>query len=202
MRSFSIAAAVGLLSLLILPSISCAANSDDDGCRSMSGSAKLKYGACSRVIASGRYAGADLAWAYYERGIASNVRGNDDLAVADLSEAIRLRSNYADAYASRCWTTAPKRPDALGDCDRAIELRPNDPELLLMRGQVNWRLNRLAEAKADFTAAIVADSNFASAYWERAEINRLLGDSSAADADIAAAKKMHDHRHYSVLRAD
>jgi tetratricopeptide (TPR) repeat protein len=64
-------------------------------------SADQRINGCSSIIESGRQIGRNLAVAYYSRGLAYYDKDDDDRAIADYSEAIRLDPKYAQAYSSR-----------------------------------------------------------------------------------------------------
>jgi tetratricopeptide (TPR) repeat protein len=60
-----------------------------------------QIGGCTEAIQSGKYAGAGLVPAYYNRGNAYKAKGDFDRAIADYSEEIRLDPKYALAYNNR-----------------------------------------------------------------------------------------------------
>jgi tetratricopeptide (TPR) repeat protein len=62
---------------------------------------------CTKVISSGKYAGTERAWAYYNRGNAYRAKGEIDRAIADYDEAIRLDPDDPDSYNQRCWDPKP-----------------------------------------------------------------------------------------------
>ena len=68
------------------------------------------------------------AEAYNNRGIAYQNKGDNDRAIADYSEAIRLNPKFADAFANRAWAYLSKKDadSAIADFTRAIELNPKD----------------------------------------------------------------------------
>ena len=47
--------------------------------------------ACTRAIKSGRWKGRNLAWAYSNRGLAYQRKGEHDRAIADYDKAIKLQ---------------------------------------------------------------------------------------------------------------
>jgi tetratricopeptide (TPR) repeat protein len=50
---------------------------------------------CSSIIQSGRESPRNLAVAYYSRGLAYYDKGDDDRAIAEFNEAIRLDPKFA-----------------------------------------------------------------------------------------------------------
>ena len=53
-------------------------------------SADQRINSCSSIIQSGRETGRNLAVVYYSRGLAYYDKGDDDRAIAEYNEAIRL----------------------------------------------------------------------------------------------------------------
>jgi tetratricopeptide (TPR) repeat protein len=51
--------------------------------------------ACTSVIASGKYSGKHATWAYNNRGVAYQAKGDNDRAIADYNQAIALDPKYA-----------------------------------------------------------------------------------------------------------
>lgn len=66
------------------------------------------------IIKSKREPRRNLAYAYYNRGLAYTRKGDDDRAIADFSTAIKLNSRDAAAYHTRGFSYSRK-----GDYDRA-----------------------------------------------------------------------------------
>jgi tetratricopeptide (TPR) repeat protein len=65
-------------------------------------------------------------------------------------------------------------PEALDDCDRALELNDSNARIYEQRGQVQVRLNDDAGALADYDAAIRLDRQSAVAYRGRAWVLMAL----------------------------
>jgi tetratricopeptide (TPR) repeat protein len=146
---------------------------------------------CTKVISSGKYAGTERAWAYYNRGNAYRAKGENDRAIADYDEAIRLDPDDPDSYNQRCWTRALADHDlqgALADCNESLRLRPNDGNTLNSRGLVQFKLGAFKEAIADYDAALEQTANDAESLFARGVAKVKLGDSAGGNADIAAAK--------------
>jgi len=61
----------------------------------------LKISGCTAVIQSGHETQQNLAIAFYNRGNAYVRKGQNDRAIQDYDQAIRLNPNFADAFYNR-----------------------------------------------------------------------------------------------------
>ena len=80
----------------------------------------LTINGCTVVIQSGKFTGNNLAIAFYDRGNAYGEKGDFDLAIADLDEAIRLDPNYTDAFNLRGLAKREKGDTAGAEADFAL----------------------------------------------------------------------------------
>src|SRR5687768_12814183 len=71
--------------------------------------------ACTRVIRAGKSTGRDLAMVYYGRGRSYRLMRDNDRAIADYNESIKLNSSYPHAFLGRGNAWKSKK-----DLDRAI----------------------------------------------------------------------------------
>jgi len=94
-------------------------------CKMASGGVAIA--ACSRAIVSGMLTGTDLASAFDRRGILYYAQQDNDSAITDFSEAIRLDPNYASALYARGLAKNEKgdRPSATADIAAAKAIDPN-----------------------------------------------------------------------------
>jgi tetratricopeptide (TPR) repeat protein len=60
--------------------------------------------ACTRIILRGESSVSDLAVAYSNRGLSRAKNGNNDIALADIEQAINLNPENATAYNNRAFT--------------------------------------------------------------------------------------------------
>ncbi len=75
-----------LAALFVLASTHVRAE-DADNCVKTSGDVRIT--ACTRAVESGRWQGTDLAWAYNNRGVVKQAKGDLDGAIADYNREPR-----------------------------------------------------------------------------------------------------------------
>ncbi|GBU21202.1 hypothetical protein R80B4_01091 [Fibrobacteres bacterium R8-0-B4] len=126
-----------------------------------------------------------IADAYYNRGDIHKERGDADSAVADYVEAYKIRataygnSGEFDKAVANCTEAIRLKPDsaelrcfrsnmhlknggfesAVADFTEAIRLKPNDAELLCLRGNMYLNNGNVESAVADFAEAIRLDAD-------------------------------------------
>ena len=126
---------------------------------------------------------------YYNRGIAKQVKGDLDGAIADYNRAIESSPRYAHAYTNRGRAKKVKGDldGALADYNRAIELDPDDVRAYSNRGFAKWTMGHLDDALADYDRAIERDPKYIDAYSGRGFFKRMKGDLDGALADYDRA---------------
>ena len=144
---------------------------------------------CSRIIEDIGDSNRNRRIAYDNRGIAWHTKGDNDRAIADYTEAIRLNPKDALAYDNRgtAWRDKGNRERALADYNIAIRLNLNNAAAFNNRGNL-WREkggNR--RAIADYNEAIRIDPNYAVAYCNRGKAWQASGDAAHAAADYTEA---------------
>ena len=113
-----------------------------------------------------------------------------DRAIADNDEAVRIQPDYTYAFDARCRYRALAKKQleqALSDCNRAAQLS-RATTAFKNRGIVYFRLERYADAIADFDEVLTRAPKAAEALFVRGLCKRRLGDTTAGDADVMAAK--------------
>jgi lipoprotein NlpI len=145
---------------------------------------------CTNAIRSGKYSGAHLAGAYYNRGIAY-YRGKGDLdrAIGDYDEAIRLDPSKAMYYNNRAiaYRAKGELDRAIADYDHAIRLDPKHVHAYHNRANIHFERGEFDLAIADYTAAIRLDPRYANAYRGRGDAYQTRGDLARAIADYSEA---------------
>jgi tetratricopeptide (TPR) repeat protein len=115
-------------------------------------------------------------------------RAIDDYTQALLTEPVERTVAYA--FIDRCWArflAGRDLQDALADCTKAQNLRPNDAWTLNARGFIYLKLGEFDRSIADFDAALV-NSKMAVSYYGRGLARRRAGDGQAADKDMELAR--------------
>ena len=110
--------------------------------------------------------------------------GNYDRAISEYSRAISLKSDYADAYASRGNAQRKKGElnRAIDDYTRALGFNGRYAEVYNYRGFVYAGKGDLSRAIADYTQAIRYKANYADAFFNRAH---AYGEQGSWDLSIA-----------------
>jgi tetratricopeptide (TPR) repeat protein len=181
---------VKLATTLVLLAISCCPAGADliDECRGRF-RPEFQLRACSEIIMSPSFGVDAKALAYQYRGDARSNAGAFEQAIADFSEAIRLRPNNAQAFAGRARVRFSVRnfSAALADYDEAIRMTPDVADLYVERGHVYLSLGRLDASIRDLTEAIRLDPRSASAFNNRGLALRRKGDFDGAMRDYSNA---------------
>lgn len=125
----------------------------------------------------------NLAWIYIQTD-----RADEGIALVD-----DLLANYPywsldrhDTLARRAQLQAEldNFDAAIADIDSALQTRPNDFNLHVVRGRINQRFEQNDQALRDYTNAVTFNPNFAPAYYYRGMLYLQLGNTNNARADF------------------
>lgn len=111
-------------------------------------------------------AACDTAACYYMRAKSYYHEGRYDRAIQDLTEAIHLKPDYAEAYVGRGYLFDKKgqKDRAIQDYSEAIRLKPDYAMAYNNRGNIYERTGQYDRAIQDFNEAIRLKPDYASAY--------------------------------------
>jgi len=144
---------------------------------------------CTAAIASGKWSGQGLAWAYNNRSFANYLRGDRDRAYADFDQAIQLDPKDAQAFNNRglAYYASNDLDRAIAEFNEAIRLDPKNAFAFNNRGGAYRDKNEYDRAIIDYSEAIrlqptfvVALNGRANAYKAKGDIDRALDDYSEA----------------------
>jgi tetratricopeptide (TPR) repeat protein len=126
---------------------------------------------------------------YFLQGKSKSEKGEYQAAFRDLSEAIKINPEYAEAYASRAQMRYNQGDfqGAIQDYDRAIDLNPNNSLAYNGRGLTKFLLEDTQGAIADYNQAISLDSKSTFPFNNRANAKAKLGDTKGAIQDYNRA---------------
>jgi tetratricopeptide (TPR) repeat protein len=110
------------------------------------------------------------AWTYTRRGMIWNEKGENDIAIGDFNEAIRLDPKFENAYNNRgyAWTEKKEYDKAIADFNEAIRLDPKSAIPYNNRGDAWEAKGEYDKAIADYNEAIRLDPKYAHPWDGRA----------------------------------
>ncbi|MEH2161560.1 MAG: tetratricopeptide repeat protein, partial [Nostoc sp.] len=119
---------------------------------------------------------------YINQGNACYNLGNNQAAIDNYNQAIRINPNFADIYNRRgaAHYTLGNNQAAIEDYNQAIRLNPNFAEAYNSRGVAHYKLGNNQAAIEDYNQAIRLNPNFAEAYNSRGVAHYKLGNNQAA----------------------
>ena len=122
---------------------------------------------------------------YNNRGMIWNEKGEQENAIADYSEAIRLDPKDASAFYNRgqAWSEEQEYGKAIADYSEAIRLDPKDMHAYKHRGGAWKATGQFDKAIADYDKAIRLNPKYAMAYlsrgnvwWAKKEYRKAISD--------------------------
>ncbi len=126
---------------------------------------------------------------FFYRNFADCLRGDSEGAIANLTEALRVRPEFAEAYCSRgnLYHAQGDNDRAIEDLSKAVQIDPYLAEAYRDRGIVYSDQGRYDQAIREFTNALRIDADFAEAYAYRGQAYFRRDDYDQAMADVNQA---------------
>lgn len=129
---------------------------------------------------------------YKQRGFYRMNHQDEVGALEDFNMAIK--DDFDDPenfyYRGLVYTRLKKWKEADADLTRALQLSPEDLNILLARGQARYRAAELVDALEDFTKLITMDGEHASGYFHRGITLHRLGRIAEACVELHKAEKL------------
>jgi len=145
--------------------------------------------ACTRAINSGA---GQPSINYNNRGFAYRRKGENDRAIADYNEALRLDPKYAIAYNNRglAYSEKGENDRAIADYNEALRLDPKYAIAYNNRGLAYFRKGENDRAIADYNEALRLNPKYAIASNNRGLAYRSKGENDRAIADYTEALRL------------
>ena len=101
----------------------------------------------------------DYADVYSSRGFVKARLGQYEGAIVDFNKALRLKPDFADAYAYRgrglAMLELGRYENAISDFDVVLRLNPDSVEVYTVRGFAKWMsIGRISDARKDIQIAL------------------------------------------------
>lgn len=124
------------------------------------------------------------------RANAQAALGRRDKAIEDFELVSQLDARNVYALNALCWNRAVLGSHALAlrECDAALRLAPDDPDVLDSRAYAYFRAGRLDDAMRDYQSVLERNPRAAMSLWGRGAVRARRGDRQGAEADFAAAR--------------
>ncbi len=140
---------------------------------------------CSAVIKAGRDS---------NRGLAHRLKGDDERAIQDYNQAIKLNAKSATAYNNRgvAYDRKGEYDHAIQDYGQAVKLKPS-AEVYFNRGNAYLGKGQYDHAIDDYNQALRLEPDFAPAFDNRCWARAVVGILRPALADCSEALRLMPH---------
>jgi lipoprotein NlpI len=147
---------------------------------------------CTALIQSGQESPADLATAYFDRGIAHRDKKEYDLALQDLDQALKLKPEFSGALNTRgnVYADMGETDRAIADYNDAIRLDPNYALAYYNRGNAYGDKKEWDKANADYDQYVKLAPADPDGFNNRGHAYMMKGDFDRALEDFRAALKI------------
>jgi tetratricopeptide (TPR) repeat protein len=184
-------AGVAILSVIgVLLAGAAVAQTRDENAKTCAGdNPDASVAACTALIQGGQETDEGLAIAHNNRANAYINKGDNDRAIQDLDEAVRIDPNYATAYYNRgiAYNNKDQHERAIQDFDQAIRLKSDYIAAYNNRGSAYDDLGQYERAIQDYNEVIRRDPNYGMAINNRGVAYKNLHQYERAVADYTKA---------------
>lgn len=128
-------------------------------------------------------------------GLAKERSGNQKEALENYNQALKINSNYVEAYLNRSTLLfkMKKYEKSLEDCNKAIELSPS-VKSYTNRGLIKYQMKNVEGALSDMKKATEIDPENPESYFSRGSINLYSQKYVDAEADFTKVIKLDKSR--------
>lgn len=150
--------AIALVAILV--ATAGARAEEPDGCGSPD--PERRIAPCTALIEAPGTAPAERAEAYFRRGLSYAELGQNQRAIPDYGEAIRIAPRFAAALNNRAdaWLKLGKPAQGVADIEKALEIDPQHPAFNATRGEIRQALGDPDGAMRDHEAAMAFGGRF------------------------------------------
>jgi len=147
-------------------------------CTDTNGEITARGQACTRIIDAGKGSPLELSEAYFGRGWVEDKQNNNDAAIADYSQAVKLYPAHTAARNNRGlqYISANKLDEAIADFDEILKAEPNHKLALTNKAEALRRKGRNQEALEEVKKALDLDADLK---WAQIVQSRILADMKA-----------------------
>jgi curved DNA-binding protein CbpA len=140
---------------------------------------------------------------FYFKGIKQSLEKNYRGAIENYTQAIKLNSDYLEAYLKRCEALYKLGDDkgVLDDCSQVLKINYKTAKAHYYQGRSRYRLGYAQSAIEAYTQAIKQDTSYAQAYYFRGLIYQEFKKDPEALEDLKiAAKLFREQKNLSAYR--
>jgi tetratricopeptide (TPR) repeat protein len=157
--------------------------------------------ACTAAIEFGKFTGQDLAHAFRDRVIGYRMKSDNDHAMQDYDQAIKVTPNDARLFVYRAdmYFREHDYDRSIADNTEAIRLDPNNDDAQRSRAKAYAEKGQYDRAIADYSEAIRRQPKYFWLFVGRALVYFKLGQFDDAIADFDAALKLAPNKLDSIV---
>jgi len=149
------------------------------------------------------------AFAYNMRGTFFYLRGENELALKDLSKSIELAPGFTQSYIKRAsmHLETGDKDAAANDFEKALEHDSEDPDVYYHRAQLHFILGEFSEAAKDYQKSIDLDREFIFSHIQLGVTQYKMGSVASSMATFRRCIKSFDdvpdvYNYYGELLLD